>query len=250
MKDLTVIIPIMRLEGENLKKFVTTAFNSVNDGETNVIVVGTSDIIKEAKKIKTETPNKFTFLVDDGNYQSHINKAVEGITTKFFTVLDANFSISKNAFKNAEFYIANDTEGISVYLTLMEAMDVDGNTVAYLNEANWATSFSEAIGQLDLNSTKDYSNYHMSGAIINTSDFKGVGGLKESMKEAYWYEFILRGLKQNKIFFVIPKIGAYAYSGDNPSWDGVKLSEDEANWWFDLARKEYIFPQDRNITYE
>ena len=28
------------------------------------------------------------------------------------------------------------------------------------------------------------------------------------------------------------------------------MSENEAHWWLDLAKKEYFFPHDRNKTYQ
>jgi hypothetical protein len=73
------------------------------------------------------------------------------------------------------------------------------------------------------------------------------------MKLTFWYEFLLRAAYKGKRMFVIPKIGYYHTIGREYSLSrfyGNNMSEDEANWWIELAKKEYFFPHDRNKTYQ
>ena len=90
--------------------------------------------------------------------------------------------------------------------------------------------------------------------MLNTRhvDFLSLGGLKASMELVFWYEFLMRALYKEKRVFVIPKIG-YFHLVNRPGCMTTKyaetMSEKEADWWIDLAKKEYFFPQDRKKTY-
>ena len=88
---------------------------------------------------------------------------------------------------------------------------------------------------------------------MKKDDFLSIGGLKESMKMTFWYEFILRALKYGLTTFVIPKVG-YLHTinrQDSLSDEYSKtLTEEEATWWIDLAKKEYFYKEDRNKVYE
>ena len=57
---------------------------------------------------------------------------------------------------------------------------------------------------------------------------------------------------KGKKIFVIPKVGYY-HLINRPDCMTTKyaetMTEKEAEWWVDLAKKEYFFPQDRKKTY-
>ena len=147
-------------------------------------------------------------------------------------------------------------DNVSVYLPLTEVYDYDKKTygpVGYINEAVWASSFSEKIGYFDHECLQDYLLFNMTGGVFRTKDFIEVGGLKESIKLSFWYEFLLRAINKEKNIFVIPKIG-YFHIVNRPESLAVEyisnMSERESDFWIELARKEYLYKKDRNKTYE
>ena len=98
-----------------------------------------------------------------------------------------------------------------------------------------------------------YLTFNVHGGVFKTEEFKALGGLKTSMKLSFWYEFLFRALYKQKQIFVIQRIGYYHRVNvpDSLTDEYTKtMSEKEADWWIELAKKEYFFPQDRKKTYE
>jgi hypothetical protein len=150
-------------------------------------------------------------------------------------------------------YIENDTEDTFAFLPLTEVVDYNSKgIIGYANEAVWASSFSDELGYLDIQGLENYLNFNASGGVFKTEEFLSLGGLKASMELVFWYEFLMRALYKEKRVFVIPKIG-YFHLVNRPGCMTTKyaetMSEKEADWWIDLAKKEYFFPQDRKKTY-
>lgn len=255
MKDLTIIIPIVDISTDTKKQLLINACKSADDSK--IVIVGPQATIDAVKLLDLgKDVNKIQYIVNNDNtsYPAQVNFAVDKVKTKYFSVLESDDVYTDIWFKNVQKQIEFDTEEIFAYFPLTEVIDFNTNEIiGYSNEANWATSFSEQVGFLDLASAQDYFNYNVSGAVFKTDDFKEVGKLKASMKIVFWIEFIFRALHRGKKIYVIPKIGCYHYVNRDGSLTSTyknEISEKEADWWIDLAKKEYFFPQDRNKTYE
>jgi hypothetical protein len=147
-----------------------------------------------------------------------------------------------------------DVNDTFAFLPLTEVVDYETKLpFGYSNEAVWASSFSEELGYYDIQSLEYNLNFNTSGGVFKTEDFKNLGGLKSSMELVFWYEFLLRALYKGKKIFVIPKVGYYHTVNRPDSITNVyanTMSEKEADWWIDLAKKEYFFIKDRNKTYK
>lgn len=249
MKNLTVIIPIKELKDDKELEMLKKAIKSAEDND--ILLIGPKN---ELDKIKQKSIKKLVNTTDNFDYQHQVNMAVNEINTKYFSVLEFDDSFSKSWFTNVEKYIAVDTEQISVFLPLTEIVDYKDNTViGYANEVFWSSSFSEEIGFPDMESMLNYLNFNTSGAVFKKDDFIALGGLKESMKLVFWYEYLLRSLYNNKLLFVIPKVGYYhvvSREGSLSDEYAKNISEKEVNWLVDLAKKEYYFKKDRNKVYE
>ena len=255
MKDLTVIIPIHEYN-ENVEALLTKAVESLKNAdenkECNVIVVTPIESIKlpdfGLKNLKIVKSGS-------GDFCTQINTAVNECSTKYFSILEYDDVYTKNWFKHVEEEI-NSGEEASIYLPLTELVDYsDSNngSVGYVNEIVWANEFSEELGFLDLESTQSYPNFNTTGGVFITEDFKKVGGLKASMKFAFWYEFLLRVLNNSLSVYVIPKVGYKHTFGREGSYIDVlnkTMKPEEADWWIDLSKKEMFFKKDRNKTYE
>ncbi len=251
MEKITVIIPVVKLGDKGLELF-KKAYESAKKQADKIIVVGPKEDVELAESVK-HAAAKWVSIYNDGDtsYPAQVMLAVDSVKTDYFCVLEYDDVLTDNWFKSVETYFNDECSG---YLPLTEVIDDKTNTtIAYSNEAFWATSFCEELGYLDIESLQDYLNFNTSGAVFRKADFLQVGGLKTSMKLVFWYEFLLRALYKQKKFYVVPKVG-YIHTANR---EGCltdeyrsKMSPKEVEWWLELAKKEYFFPQDRNKTYE
>lgn len=252
MKNLTVIIPVYNLDTEEKQNLFIEAVNSVDD--SNILVVAPEDDINTVSKLKLDKNIRLiSNTTSNTTYPAQVNIGVKEVKTEYFSILEYDDKFSSIWFDNVNKYIEVDVENTFAYLPLTEVIDVNYGPRGYANEAVWASSFSDELGCYDIQCLEDYLNFNTSGAIFKTDDFVNLGMLKASMKLTFWYEFMLRAAYKGKRMFVIPKVGYYHTIGRDyslSSFYGNNLSEEEANWWIDLAKKEYFFPHDRNKTYQ
>ena len=256
MKDLTIILPLIHFEDESKKKMLEECIKSI--GKEKTIVIGPQEAIDMLDQVVPEYTNKknVTVVLNDGDtsYPSQVNMAVDSVKTKYFSVIEYDDFYTKKWFDNVAKYLENEIVDTMAYLPLTEVLDAKSNrVVGYANEAFWASSFSDEIGCMDMNSILDYLNFNTSGGIFNTEDFISMGKLKTSMKMVFWYEFLLRAIYKGKRFFIIPKVGYVKrvnVDGSLSMQYGETMSEKEVDWWIDTARTEYFFKQDRNKKYE
>lgn len=252
MKDITVIVPVVNMENDKNKELFVRAIESIDDSQ--IIVVGPENDIKAIENLKlSKIMRVLVNKSQDTSYAFQVNYAVKDVKTTYFSVLEFDDIYTSIWFKNVQQYLDTDTEDTFAFLPLTEVIDVNMGPVGFANEAVWASSFSEEIGCYDLQCLEDYLDFNTSGGIFKTQDFITLGSLKASMKLSFWYEFLLRATYKGKRIFVIPKIGYNHFIGREDSLSyiyGNNMSEAEANWWINLAKKEYFFPHDRNKTYQ
>lgn len=253
MDNLTVILPIEILDTDEKREMFTKALSSVVD--TKVLVVGDKKAIESISELDLSS-YQVTTLVNTSrskNYAGNVNFGLKNVNTKYFSVLEYDDMFSDIWFKNLKVYIDNDVDDTFAFLPLTEVVDYKTKeSFGYANEAVWASSFSDEIGYFDLQSLEEYLNFNTSGGVFKTEEFITLGGLKASMELVFWYEFLMRALYKGKKIYVIPKVGYY-HTANRPGSITMNyvdtMTEREADWWIDLAKKEYFFPQDRKKTY-
>jgi hypothetical protein len=104
---------------------------------------------------------------------------------------------------------------------------------------------------LDYDCLQDYSAFNLTGGIFNTNDFKQVGGFKPSIKIAFNYELLLRLTKKELKVFVVPKEGYIHIIGREDSLTDEynrTIPKEDINKWFDLAKIECSFIEDRKTS--
>lgn len=255
MKDLTVIVPIQNYDTETqtLLKRAIDSYKKADDGKTKLLFIGPKEVIE---KVKEEYKGKNTSYIENENtnFQTQINIAVEKCG-EYFSILEYDDVYTPKWFENVEKYMETNNEA-SIYLPLTQVLLYEGmenGPIGYVNEAVWATSFSNDLGYLDLEVLTSYMNFNTTGGVFRTDDFKKVGKLKESMKLTFWYEFLMRTLFNGKKIFVIPKVGYIHTLNRKGSLSYIyneTLSNEEADFWIETAKKEYMFKNDRNKTFE
>lgn len=248
MKDITFIFPVFELnKEENLEGF-NEALKSLGKSK-NVIVVGSKedlDLVKAKKVTKVEN------TTGDLSYSNQVMLAVKEVKTEYFSVIEQDDTVVEKWYEYLSEYSTPEFEDVFAFLPLTEVTD-NGEIIGYANEAFWASSFSEKLGYLDISAMEDYLDFNVSGAVFKTHEFLALGGLKTSMKLTFWLEFILRALYKEKKMFVVPRVGYFHKANREGSLLDTyskTMSDKEVEFWLDLAKKEYYFPQDRNKTYE
>lgn len=254
MKNITILIPAF-VNNETDEKFLKNAVESaksLDENEGKILVIGRKEDLKSV-----EDDKRVTCIENEGDtdFCSQIELGLSKCRTEYFSILEMDDTYMKNWFTMFERY-RKYVPDVSAYIPLNEAYDfnnLENGPVGYINEAIWASSFSDEIGYIDLECAKNFLNFNLTGAIFNRKDFNDAGGLKKSMKLSFWYEFLLRFLNNEKKAYVIPKVGynhLFGRPGCVAEQYHKEMDQDEADWWIDLAQKEYIYKKDRNKEYE
>lgn len=256
MAQITTIIPVHKFDDEvktlletSVKSFVETSKNNPSD----LMFVGPKEVLDQVKALNLHEAE----YVENENawFSAQINAAAKKVKTDYFAILEYDDEFTPIWFDNVVKYI-NTGDDISVYLPLTEVFDFQHKAegpIGYVNEAVWASSFSEKLGYFDSECLQDYLIFNTTGGVFRTKDFIEVGGLKESMKLSFWYEFLLRAINKKKNVFVIPKVGYFHAVNRNGSLAteyAQTMSDRESEYWVELARKEYLYKTDRKKTYE
>ena len=245
MKELVVIIPMHEFGKENIE-LANKAIESVPDGVTVCLSVpkGTSEA--KIKNIPSSVPR----IISEGDgttFADLVNSAVNALADKeykWFSILEFDDTYTSIWLDNAKKYIEFMPE-VSVFMFMEDITDFDnGKYIGFGNAEAWASSFSNEIGYIDNDCLQNYFDFYLTGSIFNIKDWLEVGGLKPSIKITFWYEWMLRATNKGKKIFVIPKVGYnHSLGRKNSLVEKYKaeISKEESQWWFDLAKREYLF---------
>ena len=255
MKELGIIIPMHEFGKENIE-LVNKAIDSVPEGmpiclsvpkgTTPSKVKGLSD--RAALVPATEGGSSFAELVENG-----VKAFANNPDVKWFSILEFDDTYTPIWLDNVKRYI-DFMPDVSVFMCLEDITDFnDGKYIGFGNEAAWASSFSNEIGFIDLDCLQNYFDFYLTGSVFNLKDWLEVGGLKPSIKITFWYEWLLRATNKSKKVFVMPKVGYNHTLGRKNSLVEqyrAEISKEESDWWFDLAKREYFYKEDRKKEYD
>lgn len=250
MKELVVIIPMNEFGKENIE-LLNKAVESV-PSELNVLLSVPSGT--DGKKLKGISDRLGVVSESEGSsFAELVNAAVNTIEEKWFSILEFDDTYTPIWYDNAKKYI-EFMPSTSVFMYLEDITDFnDGKYIGFGNEAAWASAFSNEIGFIDNDCLQNYFDFYMTGSVFNTADWKEVGGLKPSIKITFWYEWLLRATNKNKTVYVIPKVGYNHKLGRKNSLTEIykeTISQEETQWLFELAKREYFYKEDRKKEYK
>ena len=250
MKELVVIIPMNEFGKENIE-LLNKAVESV-PSELNVLLSVPSGT--DGKKLKGISDRLGVVSESEGSsFAELVNAAANTIEEKWFSILEFDDTYTPIWYDNAKKYI-EFMPSTSVFMYLEDITDFnDGKYIGFGNEAAWASAFSNEIGFIDNDCLQNYFDFYMTGSIFNTADWKEVGGLKPSIKITFWYEWLLRATNKNKTVYVIPKVGYNHKLGRKNSLTEIykeTISQEETQWLFELAKREYFYKEDRKKEYK
>lgn len=249
MKELVVIIPMNEL-GKNNIELLKKAVDSVPN-DIKVLLSVPKSIKKKLNDVSDRI--KVVSETEGSSFAELVNAAVDTIEEKWFSILEFDDTYTPIWYDNAKKYIEFMPDA-SVFMFLEDITDFnDDKYIGFGNEAAWASAFSNEIGFLDNDCLQNYFDFYLTGSIFNTADWKEVGGLKPSIKITFWYEWLLRATNKSKTVYVIPKVGYNHKLGRKGSLVEIykeTVDQDETQWWFDLAKREYFFKEDRKKEYK
>ena len=246
--DITVIIPVHKWDSD-IEKMFTEAVKSVP--EEIKVIVSTSE--KSGFKFDKRDVNIVKSDKLD-SFQHLVNLGAENVTTEWFSILEFDDEYSKIWFDEFIKYQEYNQE-YNFFMPLNDLYNVENGKDEFIgngNEAVMAASFSEEIGIIDEKSLEDYFNFYIPGTIIKTDTWKTLGGLKESIKLTFWYEFMLRAAHNGEKFYVVPKVG-YAHvlgrAGSLLQEYRETMKPEESEFWFKEAKKQSFHKTDKGSKY-
>lgn len=259
-KDISVILPIHELLGEDNMKLFKNALDSVSrqkvlPGELLIVVPKGSEV--------EEIMNSFSFkdykmdvrvISNDGktDFSSQVNYGVSQSKTEWVSILEFDDEYSNNWFHEVGVY-QKAHDDVEIFMPIIVDVDQNGEFMGTTNELAWANSFTDEIGLLNNDALLTNQSFSICGMVIKKSMFEEHGGFKSTIKLMFTYEFLLRMTFKQVKTMVIPR---YGYRHMNQRVGSLfqtyreTVTPIEANWWLAQAKKEYYFPNEREITYE
>ena len=217
--------------------------------------------------VRSEEPLNFSKIFNR-TFNLALDNGYESIS-----IVEAEDSFSLKWFELADVYAKENPE-VSVLLPLMRN-SINGTFTGLLNEAAWAEGMAEEAGKVDINLLMRFNCVNPLGAVYKvqpikeyseTQDQKSYYPMKESMKLSHYYEFFLRMIYNDLKVMTIPRLGyelrivrkeIYTDSTCKLPQDITMYPADrggvtpeEGRYWFELAKKEYFFDEDRKKAYE
>jgi hypothetical protein len=254
LENLTIIIPLNKLENDLDNELFAQAVESIYTEKNNLLPKEVIVITNKETKSKIKTDRPITFIINNetcDNVQSQINKAVKEVKTGFFMVLDSDDELTNFYLSNLAIHM-EEMENVDMFLPLIADVTLDKRIHRYINEINWAKDVTnDKHGYLTMETLMNYNLVSINGAAIRKEKFEEAGGLKESMKLSFVYEFLMRFTNIDGVTYTVPKIGYLRKMGRENSYLAQQsvMEIDEVNFWWSLAKKEYVWPHDRNKAY-
>lgn len=256
MKNITVIIPIHKIDGE-YKEMINNSLSSIEDFHNDVSVLIVCP--KNVKKELTDLSQKLEIEIIENNGQtdfcSQVNLGMNNCKTEWFTILEIDDEFKTIWLKSMNDYL-KVYPSVDVFLPIVKDVNVEGKTIGYTNETAWAYGFTEKQGFIDNDVLLEFQNYQTSGGLFRTKIIIENGGFKENIKLTFTYEFLLRLTYNGAQIHVVPRIGYVHvnFREDSLFWsyknnDEKILKEDEVKFWVDTAKKEFFFKNKRDVVY-
>ncbi len=266
LKNISVVLPIHEINKETDLKFIKEAINSVFK-DKNDVKPSNLTIVKTPASNLSET--EITNLLDDPkniefiqfinnetnktDYQSQINLFVETCQTDYFSILELDDQYSDIVFNNFDIYTKAYPK-VSLFLPIIMESDNENKFQKFSSVEALTLGVSEINGIITHDALNKYSGFLLSGGLFKTSDYKAAGKLKSNIKISFLFEYLLRATHNGQIVMVIPKLG-YLHKNGRPGSYLEKISEEgidaqEVEFWYDVAKKEFFFLTDRNVSYK
>jgi hypothetical protein len=257
MKNITVILPVHKIEGDYLE-MLKNALSSVEDfhNDVKVSIVCPSKLSKDLEGLSQKL--EINIIPNKGatDFCSQINLGIEKCDTEWFSILEMDDEYKSIWLKSMNEY-SKEYSDVDVFLPIVKDINVEGKFLSFTNESTWAYGFVENQGFLDNETLLEYQNYQTSGGLFRTKVIKDNGELKDNIKLTFNYELLLRLTHNGVKILTIPRVGYQHvnFREDSLFWsykndESLKLEEPEVKFWLETAKKEFFFKNKRDVKYE
>jgi hypothetical protein len=257
--DITVILPVHSFD-DTTKELFGNAVTSVKEQTVRpdklmIVVPKGGDVKTFVDAYDYGTIKHMVEIVEnDGatDFASQFNFGVSKVKTEWFSMLEYDDEYSNIWFKNVKTYM-EAYPNVEMFMPIIVDVDSNGQFIGFTNEAVWASSFSDELGVLDNNALLSYQNFNIDGFVMKKDAYETHGGFKSTIKLTFIYEFLLRMTFKDVKIMTIPKFGyKHVNQREGSLFHRYKgeMNHVEANWWLSQAKKEYYFPNEREIKYE
>jgi hypothetical protein len=258
---ISVVLPIKSGKARNFEDYFNKCITSVKNqkdfvNELVIVYCDETDLTNHINSYDFEGLNVVKLVWEkEPNFADQVNYGVSLANSTWVSLLEFDDEYSNIWFKNASKYM-DIYKNVGLFLPIVVDVNDQGVFVGFTNEATFAANISQDMGILTNETLLNYQNFQISGLVIKKEEFINNGGLKNNIKLTFGYEFFLR-LTQNSVNIMsIPKIGYKHMNLREGSifWNykngDDRISEDEAKFWIDSAKKEYFYIKQREIKYE
>lgn len=257
MKELTILIPVHKLESDTDKEYLNNALKSLSEQSNKDFDV----VLYMHKDVKYRMPSKLDISVEkvkideQFSYQSAVNDMVNNyVKTEYFCILE--FDDIFHPYYVQEFYnhYTHYDQDYDIYMGMIAEVNAENQFMGLRNEAAWIVNNMNELGVLDLENTKKegkFQSFSLTGSIFNRGSFLEIGGLKEKFPIFFNFEYILRALHNGHEIYVIPKVMVNHTNGRTGSYFDLCAQDYkmfERKEYLNFVTKEYVFEQDRELV--
>jgi len=258
---ISIILPIKSGKAIAFTDFFDKCIQSVKNQVENVneliIVHGNEDYL-------TNFLNEYDFSgitvtleswKEEPNFSKQVNHGVSISKSKWCSILEFDDEYSNIWFKNTIKYM-DIYKDVDAFLPIVVDVDEKFVFAGFTNEATFAANVSAEMGILTNETLQTFQNFQISGMVFSKEKYLQVGGLKSNLKLTFGYELFLRLTHNSAKIMTIPRIGYKHMNLREGSifWNykngDDKITQDEAKFWIDAAKKEYFYTNEREINYE
>ena len=258
MKKITVILPIHKFD-DDYKLMIENAISSIQDfhNDVKLSIVCPSEVKNNLNNIDFGQKLEVKINVNKGDtgFCSQVNLGIENCDTEWFTILEVDDEFKPVWLKSMNEYVKIYPD-VSVFLPVVKDINSQNEFLSFTNESVWAYGFAERQGFLDNELLLEFQNYQTSGGLYKTEVIKENGNFKDNIKLTFSYELLLRLTHNGVKIMTVPKVGYQHVTlrEDSLFWnykniENQKLSEKEAKFWLDTAKKEFFFKNKRDVNY-
>ena len=267
--NISVVLPIHewneKVEVLFNKALETAAKQDGIDDKIDVLVVYASILETNQEFMKfIGTPQKewetlnILYLKNEGktDFQSQVNYGAKQVETKYFSILEFDDEYGLTYFKLMNSYInSEEFKDVDVFLPIVVETNDQDQAMKLTNETVWSKQFvgeNGTMGYLNAPSLNQYTDFKICGGLFRTEEFNTAGGLKSNIKLTFQYEFLLRFLTNASKIYTVPKIGyKHLTIREGSLFDTIAKTMDmkERQFWFETAKKEANFFNDRPIDF-
>lgn len=228
---------------------------------------------KSESRVASSELNYIVHPVNLDNFPKLFNKVFDVADKngyELFSIMEKEDVISLNWHDIMTRFVSEVSDG-DIFMPIIRNT-INGVFNGHMNEIAWVEGMTEKAGVFDMDLLLKYNCAQPLGSVYKVSSLKeeddddeDVCIMKESMKISHYHEFFLRSVYNDLKVISVPRMlyelritkkEEFDHNSCKVPQNLIELpeekggmSKEEAQFWMELAQKEYFFDEDREKTY-